>query len=87
MIENNKACGVKLFSGETINAKNVISACTPYHTFLELIPGGYEKGVGSFENSIRFLEHGCGAFKINCAVKELPQFKCYPVTDRSTPGP
>lgn len=36
---HSKVLGVELANGTFIRAKNVISNATPYHTFLELLPG------------------------------------------------
>eukprot|EP00494_Astrolonche_serrata_P005491 UN05507 len=56
----------------------VVSNATPYHTFLELLPGlsldsGNENEYSPlpkvFLHHIRFADYGCGAFKINIAVK------------------
>ena len=34
-----------------------------------------------FSQRIKTTDYSCGAFKINLAVNELPNFKCYP-TDK-----
>eukprot|EP01060_Flectonema_neradi_P005353 TRINITY_DN13552_c0_g1_i1.p1 TRINITY_DN13552_c0_g1~~TRINITY_DN13552_c0_g1_i1.p1 ORF type:complete len:789 (+),score=129.39 TRINITY_DN13552_c0_g1_i1:78-2369(+) len=81
--EKSTATGVELADGTTMFADTIISACSPHHTFLELMPG-YEEKHGEIEYPKGFIDHirhtqqGCGAFKINCAVKELPKFNCYP---------
>ena len=84
-----------------VRADAVLSGCAPYHTFLELLPGGYapygaSTGGGSplpdaFRRHIRFTDFACGALKINCAVDALPDFECAPNADipgpPGTPGP
>ena len=81
--ENNTTTGVELADGTTLFADTIISACSPHHTFMELLSrdddGGIEYPPG-FINHIRNTQQECGAFKINCAVRELPLFTCYPHT-------
>lgn len=38
IVENGRAKGVRMSDGTVIHAKKVISACTPWHTFMELMP-------------------------------------------------
>lgn len=97
LYENNKVTGVQMADGSEIYSDIVISGTTPYHTFLELLPGlsqdsGYTSATPSpipqeFTHHIRFADYSCGAFKINCAVKSLPNFTCYPSPLDGTPGP
>lgn len=91
-----RASGVRMADGTEIRArKAVVAACGPYHTFLELLPGlardsGYDEASPlppEFQRHIRYAEHGCGAFKINCAVDRLPDFECCPSAPDGTPGP
>lgn len=87
--------GVELADGSVIEADTVLSNATPYHTFLELLPGlakdsGYaEKSPlpAEFARHIRFADYSCGAVKINCAVDRLPNFTCYPSDPSGQPGP
>lgn len=80
--------------GSVLSAKTVLSNATPYHTFLELLPGlARDSGAveesplpADFQHHIRFADYSCGAFKINCAVDRLPQFTCMP-TEPGVPGP
>jgi phytoene dehydrogenase-like protein len=80
--------------GSTITAKAILSNATPYHTFLELLPGlARDSGVAEespfprdFQHHVRFADYSCGAFKINCAVDRLPNFSCMPTPD-GKPGP
>jgi len=94
--ENNVCMGVEMIDGSLIRAnKAVISNATPYHTFLELLPGlnynsidGNEKNSipSEFNNHIKFADYGCGAFKINIAANSLPNFLCFPNIDNQKPG-
>jgi phytoene dehydrogenase-like protein len=77
-----KASGVRLTSGEELKADVVVSGCGPYSTFSELLKGESKEIVANNEelkeytHHVEHLEHACGAFKINCAISELPRFKC-----------
>eukprot|EP01004_Peranema_trichophorum_P010876 NODE_970_length_2213_cov_44.560287_g829_i0.p1 GENE.NODE_970_length_2213_cov_44.560287_g829_i0~~NODE_970_length_2213_cov_44.560287_g829_i0.p1 ORF type:complete len:701 (-),score=153.25 NODE_970_length_2213_cov_44.560287_g829_i0:111-2024(-) len=93
---NNKVKGVVMEDGTELFAPNVLAGCTPYHTFLELLPGlsrdsGNENESSpippEFQHHIRFMDHSCGAFKINCAVDRLPNFECFPSPPDGSPGP
>ncbi len=73
----------------------MLSGATPYHTFLELLPG-LDTGLLSknqspiprdFSNHIRFADYSCQCFKINMAVDRLPNFECYPTGADGLPGP
>uniref|UniRef100_A0A6B2L1B1 Pyridine nucleotide-disulfide oxidoreductase domain-containing protein 2 n=1 Tax=Arcella intermedia TaxID=1963864 RepID=A0A6B2L1B1_9EUKA len=84
-----KASGVLLNDGTEISSRVVLSNATPYHTFLELLPG-LRDGAGplpaDFQRQIRLTDYSCGALKINCAVDSLPNFACLPNTS-DKPGP
>lgn len=91
-----RAQGVKMADGSELYADVVVSNATPYHTFLELMPGlSRDSGnmaessplPADFQHHIRFADYGCGAFKINCAVDRLPNFECYPSPSDGSPGP
>jgi len=72
--------------GSELHADIVLSNATPYHTFLELLPGlARDSGFNEesplprdFAHHIRFADYSCGALKINCAVDRLPNFLCHP---------
>ena len=84
-----------MLDGSKLEARAVLSNATPYHTFLELLPGlARDSGVFEesplprhFQHHIRFADYACGAFKINCAVDRLPEFTCLPSISRGMPGP
>ncbi len=76
LIEDGKAYGAVLVSGEEIRARTVVSNADPKRTFLRMIKPEYlEEG---FRRSIENLRvDGC-SFKINLAVDGLPDFKAFP---------
>jgi phytoene dehydrogenase-like protein len=91
-----RASGVEMADGTLLHADTVLSNANPYHTFLELLPGLSRDGNNPQEESplpkdfvhhIRFLDYSCGAFKINCAISELPNFTCCPSPPDGSPGP
>jgi phytoene dehydrogenase-like protein len=93
---NARATGVRMSDGTVLEADTILSGTTPYHTFLELMPGmardsGYQGETSpvsaDFQHHIRFQDQNCGAFKINCAVDSLPNFECYPSPADGSPGP
>jgi len=76
VIENGKASGVRLVSGELIAAKAVASNVPPKLLFRDLVP----EGVVEPELFARFtgLKSGSGTFRMNVALAELPDFLCRP---------
>ena len=48
IIEDSKVKGVRMGDGTVMYSENVISACTPWHTFMELIPALGEDNVKHF---------------------------------------
>merc|ERR1719499_877971 len=96
LYEGKRAVGVEMEDGSQIYAHTIISNTTPYHTFLELLPGLSRNSGNLSEESplppefvkhLRFADYGCGAFKINLAVNALPNFLCAPNQHPLTPGP
>eukprot|EP01062_Namystynia_karyoxenos_P005841 TRINITY_DN1200_c0_g2_i1.p1 TRINITY_DN1200_c0_g2~~TRINITY_DN1200_c0_g2_i1.p1 ORF type:complete len:800 (+),score=247.85 TRINITY_DN1200_c0_g2_i1:92-2491(+) len=81
--------GVLMEDGTAIEAPIVLSNATPYHTFLELLPGlatAEESPLGrDFVNHMRFMEYGGGPLKINCAVDKVPDFLCRPSDGQPAP--
>jgi phytoene dehydrogenase-like protein len=81
---NQTVYGVELDDGTKLTAKIIVSNTTPYHTFLELLPGYQVLQKNSndlpfdFAKHIRFADYSCGAFKINCAIDRLPNHTCCP---------
>jgi phytoene dehydrogenase-like protein len=93
MCEEGRALGVVMKDGTKIYADTIISGASPYHTFSELIPRETltSSEQASFLKHVENTDMSCGAFKINLALKTLPEFACYPsprnATGESIPGP
>lgn len=93
--EGTRATGVTMADGTKIGAKVVLSNSTPYHTFLELLPGlARDSGQdelsplpADFVHHIRFADYSSGVIKINCALDKLPNFICAPTDPSGKPGP
>lgn len=84
----NGATGV-VVDGEFIPCKHaVLMGCNPHHGFLDLLGGNScELLPGDFVRHIAHVDYSCGAMKINCAVRELPNFLCMPTDPSGQPGP
>ncbi len=75
-VNDGKACGAVLKSGEEIRAKIVISNADPKRTFLKLVdPQHLEE---DFRRSIENFRVEGSSFKINLALDGLPNFTAYP---------
>ena len=91
----NNVTGVEMADGTQLFSDVVLSNATPYHTFLELLPGlSRDTGLAEdsplpqdFQHHIRFADYSCGALKINCAVDRLPNFECFPSPADGKAGP
>eukprot|EP00940_MAST-03C_sp_MAST-3C-sp2_P002155 g2155.t1 len=74
--------GVQLEDGTKVGARRaVISGAGPYHTFMELCDEtvyASNPAARDFAKHLKFQDHGCGAFKINVALNDLPDFACCP---------
>ena len=87
-----EVAGVELEDGTKLTSKIVLSGATPYHTFLELLPG-LDSRVASnpvppeYAKHIRFTDYSCQAFKINMATTKLPNFECFPSPEGGLAGP
>ena len=79
---NGRADGVVLEGGEEIDARVVISNADPRRTFVGLVPDGVLDG--EFLDEVRRIKFDSASLKMNLALSELPDFKCYP---GSVPGP
>lgn len=84
LVENGRAVGVRMASGELIAAKRVISNATAAVTFGKLLPAGALSK--SFDAAVRRIDYASASVKINLAVSELPDFIAAP-NDGSEPGP
>ena len=75
-VQDGRACGVQLRSGETVAARVVAANVPPKLLFRDLVPAGavdpdlHRRLVG--------LKSGSGTFRMNVALAELPDFRCRP---------
>ena len=79
LVEDGRAQGVELTSGETIRSRLVVSNADPKRTFLRLVepqhlPAGFRRRVRGRRTEI-------GYFKFHAAMNELPDFSSYLGTD------
>ena len=75
LVEDGRAQGVELTSGETIRSRLVVSNADPKRTFLRLVepqhlPAGFRRRVRGRRTEI-------GYFKFHAAMNELPDFSSY----------
>ncbi|EGD75393.1 FAD dependent oxidoreductase [Salpingoeca rosetta] len=76
--------GVRVVLGDgtemEVSSNFVLSNCTPHRTYTELLPKDRQASLlgEDFLKRIQTTDYSCGAFKINCAVSELPDFVCAP---------
>ncbi len=79
IVENGRAAGVKLESGEIIRAKAVAANVNPKLLLTKLV------GAGDIDaDDRRRMENyvcGSGTFRMNVALSELPDFSCLPGKD------
>ncbi len=73
-----RARGVKV-QGKELTSRVVVAGCSPYHAFLDLLrPKTVPVFLQTFQERLKKQDLLCGAFKINLAVSELPNFACLP---------
>ncbi|MGI4877273.1 MAG: phytoene desaturase family protein, partial [Janthinobacterium lividum] len=73
---NGRATGVRLVSGEEITAKIVVANVTPKLLFDKLVdPADL---TPAFRHRIAATRYGSGSFRINAALRELPDFTTLP---------
>ena len=76
LVQNGRAVGVELATGERISARIVLSNCDPKRTFLKLLdpqilPPEFVRGIRNFN-----IEGSSG--KVNLALDSFPDFKVLP---------
>jgi phytoene dehydrogenase-like protein len=76
VVENGRAVGVSLESGESIRASLVLSGLAPRTTFREI--GSPSDLPPSFVAEIDNIRYRGVTAKLNLAVSELPDFRCRP---------
>ena len=76
VVQDGKAAGVRLVSGEHIPAHAVAANVPPKLLFRDLVP----EGAVDPDLARRFtgLKSGSGTFRMNVALSELPDFRCRP---------
>jgi len=76
LVQNGRAYGVRLESGEEIASRIIISNADPNVTFLKLVK---ETELPSdFVRVVKQIDYSSGSAKINVLLSELPKFKAVP---------
>ena len=76
LIEDNKAVGVQLENGEERRARSVASNTNPKYLFTDLVD--QPALPSSFQTGMKHYANGSGTFRMNVALRELPDFTCLP---------
>lgn len=76
VVENGRARGVRLCSGEEISARAILSNADPKRTFLKLVDK--EHLPSTFVDDISHLRMGHASLRMNLALKGLPELRDYP---------
>ncbi|HWA46479.1 MAG TPA: NAD(P)/FAD-dependent oxidoreductase [Hypericibacter adhaerens] len=76
LIENGRAIGVTLETGEAIRAKVLLSNADPKRTFLGLV--GEARLPEAFAAGIRSYRMASGSFRVNFALSGVPEFASRP---------
>lgn len=76
LVEQGRACGVRLDDGEIIRARQLASNATAQVTFEKLVKA--DALPADFRRAVRRIDYSSAAVKINLAVSELPRFRCMP---------
>jgi len=79
VIENGRATGITLESGETITARAIAANVGPKLLFRDLI--AESDTDASVREPFLAIKTGSGSFRMNVALAELPDFKCRPGKD------
>ncbi|MCP4692232.1 MAG: NAD(P)/FAD-dependent oxidoreductase, partial [Desulfobacterales bacterium] len=75
-VENGRALGVRLENGEILDGRCVLANTDPKRTFLELIDR--DQLDPEFAGDIRQIRMGHGSFRVNLALKGLPDIRFFP---------
>ena len=76
LVENGRACGVALQSGEELSANVVSSSVDPHLTFEKFLEPS--ELPGDFLEGVRRYKFRGSSGKVNLALDALPNFKCLP---------
>ena len=80
LIEDGRAVGAVLTSGETIRSRVVASNLPPKLLFRDLVPANAVPS--DLHARLTGMKTGSGTFRMNVALSELPDFTCLPGTHR-----
>jgi phytoene dehydrogenase-like protein len=80
LMQDGKARGVVLASGEEIAARAVAANVPPKLLFRDLVPA--DAMAPAERDRFLAIKSGSGTFRMNVALRELPDFICRPGTDR-----
>ncbi|WP_321391857.1 NAD(P)/FAD-dependent oxidoreductase [Emcibacter sp.] len=83
IVENGKACGVRLETGKELRADIIISNLNPSLLYNELVDAAHLPA--DFSRRMKHYKNGSGTFRMNVALKELPRFTCLEKQARATP--
>jgi phytoene dehydrogenase-like protein len=75
-VQDGRAFGVQLRSGETVAARAVAANVPPKLLFRDLVPAGAVDP--ELHRRLVRLKSGSGTFRMNVALAELPDFRCRP---------
>jgi len=78
LVEGGRVTGVRLASGERVNARAVAANVAPKLLFRDLVPEGAIEP--ELQRRFTSLKSGSGTFRMNVALSELPDFRCLPGT-------
>ena len=78
-------CGVRLASGEQLQARRVASSVDAHLTFEALLDGGHLPEP--FRQAVSRIDYSSASMKINLAVNELPDFTCLAGTAEAASSP
>ena len=76
LVENGRAVGVRLENGETIRASIIVANVNPKLLLTKLV--GAENLEPQTRTRMENYACGSGTFRMNVALRELPQFSCLP---------
>ena len=77
LVEQGRAAGVRLKSGEVLRAARLASNATARVTFEQLLPQTAPLPQ-PFREAVARIDYASASMKINLAVSELPDFSCLP---------
>jgi len=74
LVENGKAVGVELESGEVVRARIVAANVNPSLLYNKMVDEG--DMPADFSRRMKHYKNGSGTFRMNVALSELPKFTC-----------